>query len=146
MPGTGFQTAETEAKMPSICGRRLRTETHPDAKSPYSGATMRQARTEFEPWRLGGGDSRARPTTQSSNRSPTEPGTEIFDAETGLQNPAFCSPETDAETISSGQKPPITWGKCEDSPAKVGCDVRSRPCEKQGRQACEALSTLVCVR
>jgi hypothetical protein len=59
-PGTGFQTAETEAKMPSICRRRLRTETRRDTKSPYSGATMRQGRTEFEPWRLLGGRTRAR--------------------------------------------------------------------------------------
>jgi hypothetical protein len=32
-----------------------RTETRPDSKSPYSGAKMRQGRTKFEPWRLGGG-------------------------------------------------------------------------------------------
>jgi hypothetical protein len=46
--------------MPSICWLRLNAETRTDTKSPYSGAIVRQGRTEFEPWRLRGGDSRAR--------------------------------------------------------------------------------------
>src|SRR6202020_3550400 len=36
---------------------------------------------------------------------PRPPGTEIFAAETGAQNPARLSAETDTETTRSGQKP-----------------------------------------
>src|SRR6202022_4490694 len=46
------------------------------------------------------------PPTQSSNRSlAPEPGTEIFDAETGAQKPPFRLLETDTETRRDSKSP-----------------------------------------
>src|SRR3979409_1203471 len=55
-------------------------------------------------WRRKGPN--CQPPTQSSNRSlAPEPGTEIFDAETGAQKPPFRLLETDTETRRDSKSP-----------------------------------------
>jgi hypothetical protein len=104
-PRTEFLDAETGRQKPPLKCADAHRDQNPGiewpeipAETPYLTSYGKRAVC---------GDWNWRPTTQSSNRSPLERGTEIFGAETGVQNPAFPSPETATETTRSGRKPAL---------------------------------------
>jgi hypothetical protein len=91
--GTEFFDAETEGPNPPFCLAETDVETRTNSKKPAIRGTnaritrgVRYLKTGW--WRQSG--TNWRPTTQSSNRSPREPGTEFFAAETRQQNGLIC--------------------------------------------------------
>ena len=106
-PGTEFLDAKTGRQKSALKRATVRRDQSLGIGSPKVPAETRPTRNiRFARagwWRQLG--SNWGPTTQSSNRSPLERGTEIFCAETGAQNPAFLSAETVTETTRSKRKP-----------------------------------------
>jgi hypothetical protein len=112
----GHCSAVTSSSPPSV-PRKIGGELKIPRRTMFGKSLSRdgRARHGVEPAFFRDLDRRA-PVERS--RSPPEPGTEIFDAETRLKNPAFRSPETDVETIGSGQKPALR-GKNAKTPDQV---------------------------
>jgi hypothetical protein len=95
-PGTEFLDAETKPEMviqPRECLQRPKSGKW-ETENP-----RRNALFDVVP------ETRGRPTTQSSNRSPPAPGTEISSPETGRQKPAQQLAETNSETHRKRESP-----------------------------------------
>src|ERR1700686_2115746 len=78
--------------------RRVRTR-----KSPLFAGQMHGSPVEFDTWRLAGGGSRAQtgdPPPSHRTGLRREPGTEICDAGTGTQKPAYQLAEINPQTRS----------------------------------------------